>query len=188
MSEAKSTTCNLANPGPLGLLGFGMTTVLLNFTNAGILPFSAVIISLGIFYGGLAQVIAGIMEFKKGNTFGFTAFISYGFFWISLVGILWLPKAGFDAAPANALATYLLFWGVFTLGMFIASLSHNFITKFVFGSLVILFALLAIGNYTGNESVLHFAGYEGIICGLSAMYSALAQVINESLGRKVLPL
>lgn len=188
MSEIKSSTCNLANPGPLGLLGFGMTTVLLNLTNAGILPFSAIIISMGIFYGGLAQVIAGIMEYKKGNSFGFTAFISYGFFWISLVGILWLPKAGFDPAPAAALATFLLLWGIFTFGMFIAALSHNFITKFVFGSLVILFALLAIGNYTGSETVLHLAGYEGIICGLSAMYSALAQIINESLGRKALPL
>ena len=77
----------LANPGPLGLMGFGMTTILLNIHNAGFFPVMTAIVSMGIFYGGLAQVIAGILEFRKGNTFGTTAFTSYGFFWIALVGI-----------------------------------------------------------------------------------------------------
>ncbi len=183
-----NASSNLANPAPLGLLGFGMTTILLNFHNAGFMPLTSVIISMGIFYGGIAQVIAGILEFKKGNSFGQTAFISYGFFWISLIGILWLPKAGFEATTAPALALYLLLWGIFTFGMFIAALTHNFITKFIFGSLTILFLLLALGNYTANATLLHIAGYEGIICGLSAVYSALGQLINESFARKVIPL
>ncbi len=186
MSQIENNT--LSNPAPLGLLGFGLTTVLLNFTNAGLIPFSSIILSMGIFYGGLAQVIAGIMEYKKGNTFGQTAFISYGFFWISLVGLLWLPKAGFDSPTNSGMALYLGLWGLFTFGMFIASLTHNFITKFIFGSLTILFVLLALGHITGNSSITVFAGYEGIICGLSAIYSALAQVINESYGRSVLPM
>ena len=183
-----TTTSTLANPSPIGLLGFGLTTVLLNFTNAGLIPLTTVILSMGIFYGGIAQVIAGICEFKKGNTFGHIAFVSYGFFWISFVGILWLPKAGFDGATGPAIALYLFLWGIFSFAMFIASLTHNFITKFVFATLTILFFLLAYGHFTDNASVLHFAGYEGIICGLSAMYSAFGQIINDSFGRKILPM
>lgn len=186
MSSAQNNV--LSNPAPLGLLGFGLTTVLLNFTNAGLIPLTSIILSMGLFYGGLAQVIAGIMEYKKGNTFGQTAFISYGFFWISLVGLLWLPKAGFEAPTDAGMALYLGLWGLFTFGMFIASLTHNFITKFIFGSLTILFGLLALGHLTGNSSITTIAGYEGVICGLSAIYSGLAQVINESYGREVLPL
>jgi succinate-acetate transporter protein len=108
----------LANPAPLGLMGFGMTTVLLNIHNAGFMPISAMILAMGLAYGGLAQVIAGILEFKKGNTFGLTAFTSYGFFWISLVFLILLPKLGLgDAADEFAMGWYLLMWGIFTLFM-----------------------------------------------------------------------
>ena len=93
ISDVKITDLT-ANPAPLGLMGFGMTTVLLNIHNAGFYPMNAMILSMGIFYGGIAQVIAGIMEWKKGNTFGTTAFTSYGLFWLSLVGIVLLPKSG----------------------------------------------------------------------------------------------
>ena len=92
---------NLANPAPLGLMGFGMTTVLLNLHNVGLWPIGAMILGMGIFYGGLAQVIAGIMEFKKGNTFGTTAFTSYGFFWLSLVFLLIAPNLGWWEAPTG---------------------------------------------------------------------------------------
>ena len=97
----------LANPAPLGLMGFGMTTVLLNIHNAGFFPISAMILAMGLAYGGMAQVIAGILEYKKGNTFGVTAFTSYGFFWISLVFLILLPKLGLgDAADEFAMGCY----------------------------------------------------------------------------------
>lgn len=178
----------LANPGPLGLMGFGMTTILLNLHNAGFFPLTAVIVSMGIFYGGLIQILAGMMEFKKGNTFGTTAFTSYGAFWLSLVGILMLPRMGLaDASSESFLGAYLGVWGVFTLFMFFGTLKGNRGIQVVFGSLTILFALLCYGNMTGNTAVLHFAGFEGIFCGASAIYLAMAEVLNEQYGRTVLP-
>ncbi|WP_431223797.1 acetate uptake transporter [Serratia sp. L9] len=179
----------LANPGPLGLMGFGMTTVLLNLHNAGFFPLTSVIISMGIFFGGMAQIFAGILEFKKGNTFGLTAFTSYGCFWLSLVGILLLPRMGLaEPTDATVLGVYLALWGVFTLFMFFGTLRANRALQFVFASLTLLFALLAVGNITGNHAILTFAGYEGVICGASAIYLAMAEVINEQLGRTVLPI
>ncbi|MDW5506264.1 acetate uptake transporter [Pseudomonas lundensis] len=182
-------TNKLANPGPLGLMGFGMTTVLLNLHNAGFFPLNSTIISMGIFFGGLAQIMAGLLEYKKGNTFGMTAFISYGSFWLSLVGLLLLPRLGLaEPTDANTLGIYLALWGVFTLFMFFGTLRANRVLQFVFGSLTLLFALLAIGNITGNHALLNFAGYEGIICGASAIYLAMAEVLNEQFGRTVLPI
>lgn len=179
----------LANPGPLGLMGFGMTTILLNIHNAGFFPVATAIVAMGIFYGGMAQVIAGILEFKKGNTFGTTAFTSYGFFWLTLVGIWYLPTSD-HTAPTNAtfLGIYLALWGIFTLFMFFGTLKANKGLQFVFGSLTILFALLAIGNITGNKAILTVAGFEGIICGASAIYLAMAEVLNEQFGKTVLPI
>ncbi|MBW7981513.1 acetate uptake transporter [Enterobacillus tribolii] len=182
-------TNKLANPGPLGLMGFGMTTVLLNLHNAGYFPLTSVIISMGIFYGGLAQIFAGILEYKKGNTFGVTAFTSYGCFWLSLVGILLLPRMDMaEATDGKFLGTYLALWGVFTLFMFFGTLRANRALQFVFASLTVLFFLLAWGNITGNAGLLQFAGYEGIICGASAIYLAMAEVLNEQAGRTVLPI
>lgn len=178
-----------ANPAPLGLLGFGMTTVLLNIHNAGFFPMNAMILAMGIFYGGLAQVIAGIMEWKKNNTFGTTAFTSYGFFWLSLVGLILMPKMGIaEAATAKAMSAYLFMWGLFTLVMFIGTLKISRALQFVFLSLTILFFLLAAGDFTGIEAITRFAGFEGIVCGLSAIYAALAQVINELYGKEMMPL
>jgi hypothetical protein len=179
----------MANPCPLGLMGFGMTTILLNLHNAGFFPLTAVIVSMGIFYGGLIQILAGVMEFKKGNTFGTTAFTSYGAFWLSLVGILMLPRMGLaDASSESFLGAYLGLWGVFTLFMFFGTLKANRGIQVVFGSLTVLFALLAVGNITGNADVLRFAGFEGIFCGASAIYLAMAEVLNEQYGRTVLPI
>lgn len=178
-----------ANPAPLGLMGFGMTTVLLNFHNAGFIELSSIILAMGIFYGGTAQVIAGIMEWKKGNTFATTAFISYGFFWLTLVALIVMPKLGWVAAPdAFAMALFLIMWGIFTGGLFIGTLKLNRALQFVFASLTLLFFLLAIGDLTNNVMIKHIAGYEGIICGFSAIYAAIAQVINEVYGKELLPL
>ncbi len=181
---------NTANPAPLGLLAFGMTTVLLNLHNAGFFELNSMILAMGIFYGGLAQVVAGIMEWKKNNTFGTTAFTSYGFFWLSLVALVLIPKFGLPTLATNkdGMSAYLAVWGLFTAVMFLATLRLSRALQFIFASLTFLFFLLAIGDYTENAGLKQFAGYEGIVCGLSAMYAGLAQVLNEVFAKTVLPL
>lgn len=178
-----------ANPAPLGLMGFGMTTVLLNLHNLGLFGNSAMILAMGIFYGGIAQVIAGIMEWKKGNTFGTTAFTSYGFFWLSLVGLLVLPKLGWaEAATSGAMGAYLLMWGIFTAFLFVATLKMDKVSQFIFGSLTVLFVLLAVGDFTEIASIKLIAGLVGIVCGSAAIYAAMALVLNEAYGKTVLSL
>ena len=177
-----------ANPAPLGLMGFGMTTVLLNLHNAGIFELGSMVLAMGIFYGGIAQIIAGIMEWKKGNTFGTTAFTSYGLFWLSLVALIVMPKMGLINPPNNsAMVAYFLMWGIFTGGLYIGTLKLNRALQFIFASLTLLFFLLAIGDLTNNPILKHIAGYEGIICGFSAIYTGLAQVLNEVYNKTVLP-
>ncbi len=172
------------NPAPLGLMGFGMTTVLLNLHNAGLFGLGSMILAMGIFYGGLAQIIAGAMEWKKGNTFATTAFCSYGLFWLTLVVLIVFPTLGVaEKTSSTAMAAYLAMWGLFTAIMFIGTLRFNRAMQFVFATLAILFFLLAIGDYTGNAMITQIAGWEGIVCGFSAIYTALAQVINESYGK-----
>lgn len=187
LTHLRDTT---ANPAPLGLLGFGMTTILLNLHNAGFYELNSMILAMGLCYGGAAQVIAGIMEWRKGNTFAATAFTSYGFFWLSLVVLVTLPKLGLATATnEKAMAAYLGTWGLFTACMFIGTLKLHRAGQVIFGSLMVLFFLLAIGDYTGaGPGFRHGTGYEGIFCGLSAMYAGVAQVINESFGRTLLPL
>lgn len=187
VTQLRDTT---ANPAPLGLLGFGMTTILLNLHNAGFYEMNSMILAMGLCYGGLAQVLAGLMEWKKGNTFAATAFTSYGFFWISLVLLVALPKLGLAAASdATAMSAYLVIWGIFTACMFVGTLRLHRAGQVIFGTLTILFFLLAYGDFTAaGPAFRHATGYEGIVCGLSAFYAAVAQVINESFGRVVLPL
>ena len=182
MNEAK-----IANPAPLGLIGFGMTTVLLNLHNSGIIPLSVVIVAMGLALGGAAQVIAGIMEFRKNNVFGATAFTAYGLFWWSLIIIWWNPT-GSNAADVVSMGFYLLLWGIFTLFMSIGTLKHNRATQIVFFSLTILFFMLSIGDFTESDVVTTIAGIVGIICGCSAIYAGLAQVVNNEFGKTVLPL
>ena len=214
-----------ANPAPLGLMGFGMTTFLLNIHNAGFFPVGSMIVSMGMFYGGLAQIIAGIMEFMNGNTFATTAFTSYGVFWWTLVWLWSFPKIYFekiesihsiestesmssdhsmvqstfiplaDEPPVGFLAWYLFIWGLFTLFMFIGTLKKDYTIRFVFASLALLFFLLAIRDWCAASEfhqaknvIGKIAGWEGIICGCSAMYYAMAQVINEQWGRVLLPI
>ncbi|MCL9783779.1 acetate uptake transporter [Vibrio sp. S4M6] len=178
----------LANPAPLGLLGFGMTTVLLNLCNAGLMPLTSVVLAMGIFYGGMAQIFAGLMCYKRGDMFGTTAFTSYGLFWLTLVAIIVMPNMGLPAASPEAMGSYLALWALFTAFMFIGSLRYPVAKQVVFASLTILFALLAIHEFTGNAVIGTLAGYEGIFCGASAIYFALAQVVNNEYGRIVLPI
>jgi len=177
-----------ANPAPLGLFGFGMTTILLNLHNAGFFEMNAMIFAMGIFYGGISQIVAGIMESKKNNTFGFTAFVSYGFFWLTLVGLLVMPKLGWVApASEKGMIAYLVVWGIFTAILFIGTLKINRALQFVFATLTILFFLLALGDATGNATLKQLTGYEGLICGAAAVYTGAANLLNEVYGRTVLP-
>jgi uncharacterized protein len=189
----------LANPAPLGLLGFGLTTVLLNLHNAGLFPINSMILAMGIAYGGLAQIIVGIMEFRKGNTFGTVAFTSYGLFWWSLVILLLMPNMTYlfgtvTAASATAMAAYFFMWGLFTGAMFFGTLKSNRALQFVFASLTLLFFLLVARELSGNAvlfgnvTVNTIAGIEGIIVGLSAAYLGIAEVLNEANGKTILPI
>jgi uncharacterized protein len=191
MADRAQVTINdtTANPAPLGLLGFGVTTVLLNLANAGFFPLGSMILAMGLFYGGMAQIFAGWMEWKKGNTFGTVAFTSYGLFWETLVFLILMPKWGwFDKASTGGMVAYLFMWGLFTFCMWIATLKHNRALQVVFFTLFVLFWLLALGDATGSAAVHTFAGYEGILCGLSAVYLAIAQVLNDAYKKTVLPI
>jgi succinate-acetate transporter protein len=186
----------LANPAVLGLTCFGITTVMLNVHNAGIIKMDPAILGLGLFVGGLAQIIAGIMEFRKGNTFGTTAFIAFGAFWISLVfwvmsgsyKFMQVAKAAGFQVGAKGLAWYLLLWGIFTLFMTISTFKVNRVLQYVFISLFVLFILLAIGFGWGNTAVIKTAGVVGITTGLAAMYLAQAELVNETYDKTVLPI
>ena len=187
VTQIKDTS---ANPAPLGLLGFGMTTVLLNLHNAGLYELNTMILAMGICYGGIAQVIAGIMEWKKGNTFATTAFISYGFFWLSLVTLVVLPKIIPALIPANetAMAAYLALWGLFTAVMFLGTPAQPRLAGRVwhFDHPVLP---ARIGDATrASAGFKHFTGLEGLVCGFAAIYAGLAQVLNELAGKIVLPL
>lgn len=184
----KDTT---SNPAPLGLLGFGMTTMLLNIHNAGFYELNSMIMGMGIFMGGIAQIFAGLQEWRKNNTFGATAFTAYGSFWLSLVALWLIPNTSFGAAyksSETAVGWYLLLWGIFTCFMFIGTLKLSRTLQVIFSTLTILFFLLAISNFSGSKLLHTIAGYEGIICGAAAFYGCVAQVINEVYGRKVFPL
>jgi succinate-acetate transporter protein len=185
------------NPGPLGLLGFGMTTVLLNVHNAGIVELSIVTVAMGFALGGVAQIIAGIFELRLGNTFAGTAFVAYGFFWLSLI-IIWMNPAaeyGILTADPASMGIYLLLWGIFSLFMGICTLKHAVSMRVVFFSLVLLFFGLAISDFlsaAGSAEASHIvhtiSGIIGIICGASAIYTAMGQMINGEYGKNVVPL
>lgn len=178
-----------ANPAPLGLMGFGLTAILLNLHNAGFIRAGSGVLAMGIFCGGIAQLVAGVMEWKKRNTFGTVAFTAYGLFWLSLVALLLMPRFGLaDASDRSGMAAYLFVWGIFTVVLFVATLKMNRAIMVVFFALTILFFLLAIADATGNATLQRVAGYEGIACGLGAMYIGAAQMVNEVWGRTILPL
>jgi succinate-acetate transporter protein len=178
-----------ANPAPLGLLAFGLTTVMLSLHNAGLFGLDAMILAMAVFYGGIAQIFAGVFEWRKNNTFAATAFISYGFFWLTLVGIIVFPKLGLAAAPGPvAMASYLGIWGLLSLVLFFGTLRLNRALQLTFLLLTLVFALLAIGDLLASPTLKTVAGRIGVALGFCAIYTGLAQVINEVYGRIVLPL
>jgi succinate-acetate transporter protein len=186
-----------ANPAPLGLAGFGLTTVVLSSINAGLLPKDALpaVVPLAFAFGGVAQILTGMMEYRNGNTFGTVAFTSYGLFWWWWALLQWTvgahlieaPSAGLIAPPSAAgLGVALLMWGVFTFGLWISTFRSNRAVWSVFLMLWITFFLLAGGDLGLGTGRL--GGWIGLACGLTAMYVAIAEVTNGTFGRNVLPL
>jgi succinate-acetate transporter protein len=180
-----------ANPAALGLVGFGLTTVLLSAVNAGLLPAhgEAVVLPLALAFGGTAQVIAGIMEFQTGNTFGTTAFIAYGAFWwwfaslVFLGGNKMLDLSGADSAIGFAL----VLWGVFTLGLWVSTFHLTRVLFCIFLTLWITFFLLGFGAMLGNPMLHQLGGWVGLLCGATAMYGSFAIVTNTTVGREIIP-
>lgn len=176
-----------ANPAALGLAGFGLTTVVLNLVNMGFIDGTGYTMAYGYAYGGLAQVIAGIIEFRRNNLFGGTAFTSYGLFWIGLA-LLNTLKA-LPPTSNGEIAAWMVMWGVFTLYMTVAAkLMKARATGVVLGLLTVLFFMLSASFATGSEALLKVTGAEGLITGLSAIYVSAATVINDAAGRELLPL
>lgn len=190
MAQDQSAPAAQANPAPLGLAGFALTTFVLSLTNAGVIGGSTVqvVLALALAYGGLAQFAAGMWEFKNGNTFGATAFSSYGAFWLSYAAFVWFFAAGLakeDAAAA--VGTYLLAWGIFTFYMWIATLKHARPVMIVFLLLWITFLLLALGEYASSDTLHKLGGVVGILTAIAAWYASARTLINEAFGRELLP-
>jgi hypothetical protein len=179
---------NTANPAPLGLCAFGMTTILLSLHNAGLIGLSSPVIAMAIFYGGLAQVIVGIMEWKKNNSFGMLTFGSFGFFWISFATLLILPALGLAKGPQPVeLAAFLAIWGLFAFGLFICTLRMHRLLQFTLAAVVLLVVLLVAAELTGSALILTLGGAAGLLAGALAFYMGMGQVINEIFGRRLLP-
>jgi uncharacterized protein len=180
----------IADPAPLGLAGFALTTFVLSFFNADLVNAGGepVVLGLALAYGGLAQLLAGMWEFKNNNTFGATAFSSFGAFWISLFVF---DQFLADSVPAanlgDAVGLYLIGWGIFTTYMFIASLRVSVAVALVFVLLAPTFILLGIGNSADNDTIVHIGGWLGIATAIAAWYASFASVTNKTFGRVVLP-
>ena len=185
MADEYQKPTKKANPAPLGLLGFGMTTVLLSLHNAGVTPLDGVTLMMGIFCGGIAQVIAGILEYRNGNTFGTVAFTLYGIFWLALVGIK-TDLTGMGSG-GDTMGVFCLLWGILTLFLFIGTLRGRIATKIVFLTLTLTFFVLAVADFTGIGAITNVAGVIGVFCGLSAMYTAFAEVLAEQNEEEILP-
>lgn len=180
-----------ANPAALGLVGFGFTTVMLSLINAGVLPKGgeAVVLPLAFAFGGLIQILAGLLEFKCGNTFGMVAFLSYGAFWWWFALLVLLGSHGvLDLSQAaSTIAATLIGWGVFTLYMWVATFKAIKALWWIFLTLWITFFLLGFGDLFGISALSQAGGWVGLLCGLIAMYTSFAIVTNETFGRSVLP-
>ena len=179
-----------ADPAPLGLAAFALTTFVLSMFNADLVNKAGepVVLGLALAYGGVAQVLAGMWEFRTGNTFGAVAFTSYGAFWVSFWALITFFAADIPAEHAGAaIGLYLISWGIFTAYMFVASLRTTGAVALVFILLTITFALLGIGNSGGNEGMVEVGGWFGLATAAAAWYASFAAVVNSTFGRTVLP-
>lgn len=189
------TTQNIADPGPLGLAAFALTTFVLSLFNAGLAPeaLEPAVLPLALFYGGIAQFVAGLWEFRKANTFGATAFCSYGAFWLAFAAYVQFiePEMEASGVPEASITTatgiFLVGWAIFTLYMLIASLRTTSALVGVFATLFLTFALLAVGDLTGADAIATVGGFVGLLSALIAWYASAAVVTNATWGRTVLP-
>jgi len=193
---AAAMTADIADPGPLGLAGFALTTFILSVFNAGLISnvgLKGVVLPVALFYGGIAQLLAGMWEFKKANTFGALAFTSYGAFWMSYAAYVKFVVPGLNASPATkadvrtATGLFLLAWTIFTAYMLIAALRVNGAVFLVFAVLTAAFIFLAWGDFAKSESLEKIGGYLGIVTAFLAWYASAAGVINAQWKRVVLP-
>ena len=188
--EAASRGAHIADPAPLGLAAFALTTFFLSFVNAGLVPETVepVVFGLALAYGGGAQFAAGMWEFTKGNTFGATAFSSYGAFWLSYWAFVTFFAKDVPAANAgSAVGLYLIGWGIFTTYMWIASFRTTAAINLVFLLLAITYFLLGIGEATGNTGVGKLGGWVGLATAVAAWYASFAAVANFTFGRELVP-
>jgi uncharacterized protein len=180
----------IADPAPLGLAAFALTTFVLSFFNADLVSKGGepVVLGLALAYGGLAQLLAGMWEFKNNNTFGATAFSSFGAFWISLFVFDQFLAGSVPAADlGNAVGLYLIGWGIFTTYMWIASFRVSVAVMLVFALLAPTFIVLGIGNAADNSTIIHIGGWLGIATAVTAWYASFASVTNKTFGRVILP-
>ena len=190
MTPTMGATWTPADPAPLGLAGFALTTFVLSMFNANLVSSAGepVVLGLALAYGGIAQLLAGMWEFRTGNTFGAVAFSSYGAFWISFWALVTFFVKGIPAGDAgHAVGLYLWGWGIFTTYMFVASLRTTGAVALVFALLAATYILLAIGNSGGHETIIHWGGYVGIATAAAAWYASFAAVVNHTFRRTVLP-
>ncbi|HVA62068.1 MAG TPA: acetate uptake transporter [Mycobacteriales bacterium] len=187
----ETPTTSIADPGPLGLAGFAATTFMLSVFNANLIKDPKLLLAVlpvALFYGGLAQLLAGMWEFKKGNTFGATAFSSFGAFWLSYAALVKFVAPGLPAATAyKVIGLYLLIWTVFTAYMLIASLRSTGAVALVFAVLTVTFVLLTIGAWDQSAKITHIGGWAGLVTAVVAWYASFAGVTNATWGRPVLP-
>ena len=189
-TDSRSGGIQIADPGPLGLAAFAMTTFVLSMFNADLVSRSgeAIVLGLALAYGGIAQVLAGMWEFRTGNTFGAVAFTSYGAFWISFWAFVQFYAADVPAADAgHAVGLYLIAWGIFTAYMSIAALRTSAAVLAVFVLLTATFFVLGIGNAHGSDSVVKLGGWLGLATAIAAWYASFAAVTNATFGRTVIP-
>jgi succinate-acetate transporter protein len=178
---------SLADPAPLGLAGFAATTFVLGFVGAGLVNagVAAAVLPLALFYGGLAQLLAGVLEYRRGNTFGVTAFSTYGAFWLAFAFYNWFFKK--PATPLSADALFFLVFAIVTAYLTIAAIRVSGAVLVVFVLLTLTFLLLAIGNFASSSGILHVGGYVGILTALAAFYTSAAGVVNSTWKRQILP-
>ncbi|MDD2556713.1 MAG: acetate uptake transporter [Desulfuromonadaceae bacterium] len=191
--SSSDSTCLIhettADPMPLGLIGLGMSMLLLNLHFAGFLPLDAMIVGMGIFCGGVEQIMVGVMAWKKNNIFAATAFSAYGIFWLSLVASIIGAAAGISTPASPGISGgYLSIWPVVSAVIFMASFRHSWALRVTFGLLLLFFILLATGTAVTSTTLVHIAGYAGMLSGFSALYAGFGMVLNELYHKTLLPL
>ncbi len=187
---ADPAAASIADPAPLGLAAFALTTFVLSMFNAGLVDAAGepIVVGLALAYGGAAQLLAGMWEFRKGNTFGATAFTSYGAFWLSFWAYVAFFAEGVpEANRGSAVGLYLIAWGIFTAYMWVASFRTTAAVNLVFLLLTITFFVLGIGDAGGNDTIFKLGGWLGLATAVAAWYASFAGVTNSTFGRAMLP-